>query len=207
MKNKKIDKDTILVINDIEKYSSVNGPGLRTVIWVQGCSIHCKGCFNKDLWDKNGGKKMFVSDILKQIPKDVDGITISGGEPFEQCIGLTKFIELFKKKFPKKTVIIFIGISKSLLIWASKYSLNEVGLFTSKESLVDMIIMNPYKRKNRKIKSFEDINKEVWNITGRIKDFKLDNSLEISISEDGEMLGTGFIDGRKLFKRIGGVKC
>jgi anaerobic ribonucleoside-triphosphate reductase activating protein len=71
----------------IEKESVVDGPGLRFVIFTQGCSHRCPGCQNPGAWDFNGGQEMDTGDILKQIRETrlIRGVTFSGGEPFEQA--------------------------------------------------------------------------------------------------------------------------
>ena len=71
----------------IEKESVVDGPGLRFVIFVQGCSHRCSGCHNPDTWDFDGGQEMDTEEILKQIRETrlIRGVTFSGGEPFEQA--------------------------------------------------------------------------------------------------------------------------
>jgi anaerobic ribonucleoside-triphosphate reductase activating protein len=71
----------------IEKESVVDGPGLRFVIFVQGCHRRCVGCHNPDTWDFDGGQEMDTGDIMKQIRETrlIKGVTFSGGEPFEQA--------------------------------------------------------------------------------------------------------------------------
>lgn len=66
--------------------SIVDGPGLRLTIFVQGCPHHCKGCHNPETWDLNGGALMDTDDIIALMDKNplLDGLTLSGGEPFFQ---------------------------------------------------------------------------------------------------------------------------
>lgn len=78
--------------------SLVNGPGVRYVIFTQGCKHRCKGCQNPDTWDLNGGFEVdmesLVADILAR-KKHLDGITLSGGDPFyqqEECVKLLKML-------------------------------------------------------------------------------------------------------------------
>ena len=66
--------------------SLVNGDGVRYVVFLQGCAHHCPGCQNPDTWDFDGGQETrveWLADIIRQ-QKYVDGITISGGDPFYQ---------------------------------------------------------------------------------------------------------------------------
>jgi anaerobic ribonucleoside-triphosphate reductase activating protein len=71
---------------------TVLGPGRRIGLWVQGCSIGCRGCVSQDTWAPDNTKVIAVRDLLawcrKVAPDGPAGITISGGEPFEQPLGL-----------------------------------------------------------------------------------------------------------------------
>lgn len=71
--------------------SIVDGPGIRTVIFTQGCGHHCKGCHNPETWDYDGGKDVNVNDLIERVMSNplVKGITISGGDPFYQDVQLT----------------------------------------------------------------------------------------------------------------------
>ena len=77
------------------------GAGTRIGIWVQGCSLKCEECISKTLWTKNGGKNIeitFLLDQICQIEHYFDGITITGGEPFEQYESLIAFCAFVKQK-------------------------------------------------------------------------------------------------------------
>jgi anaerobic ribonucleoside-triphosphate reductase activating protein len=67
--------------------SVVDGPGLRFVIFVQGCRHRCQGCHNPDTWEPLGGVPVEVEDLLEQVRKEklIKGVTFSGGEPFLQA--------------------------------------------------------------------------------------------------------------------------
>ena len=71
--------------------SLVNGEGIRYAIFTQGCAHNCQGCQNPDTWDFNGGSEIDVRDLAADIlkRKHLDGITLSGGDPFyqqEECV-------------------------------------------------------------------------------------------------------------------------
>jgi len=70
--------------------SVVDGPGLRFVIFAQGCKHGCPGCHNPDTWDLSGGTLVKTKDLLEQIKavKLIKGVTFSGGEPFLQALPL-----------------------------------------------------------------------------------------------------------------------
>lgn len=81
------------------EHSMVNGEGFRSVLFVSGCKHACPGCHNKDMQDFNYGESISTADILQRIQKNrpiIDGVTFSGGEPFEQCEGLTELAQQLK---------------------------------------------------------------------------------------------------------------
>ena len=76
--------------------SIVDGPGVRFVVFTQGCLHQCRGCHNPNTWDQNGGYEISVRVLMKEIhksPKSVKGVTISGGEPFLQPKETADFAE------------------------------------------------------------------------------------------------------------------
>lgn len=85
---------------DLQSDSIVDGPGLRTVIWTQGCSHHCKGCQNPQTWDFNGGGLVKVDDVLEAIDEleCQTGITFSGGDPMYQVEACNRIAEYCKDK-------------------------------------------------------------------------------------------------------------
>lgn len=74
----------VIQIHAIEPRSRANGPGARFVVWLQGCTLGCAGCFNPAT-HAGGGTPMTVDDILAQLPADTDGLSLSGGEPLQQA--------------------------------------------------------------------------------------------------------------------------
>ena len=85
-------------INGIIPCSFVNGEGARYVVFVQGCHHHCDGCQNPETWDFNGGFEFPVEEMASDFKKRrlLDGITLSGGDPFfqqEECVKLIKLLE------------------------------------------------------------------------------------------------------------------
>ena len=94
------DKNKYGRIHSIESFGTVDGPGIRFVLFLQGCHLQCKYCHNRDTWDINGGKYKSLDDIFEKIMKYKNyiypngGVTITGGEPLLQVKFL---IELFKK--------------------------------------------------------------------------------------------------------------
>ena len=84
----------------IESDSIVNGDGLRTVIWCQGCRLRCPGCQNPETWDERSGMWMDIEKIkeeLKQI-KGQNGLTFCGGEPMLQPLACKEISQWVKKE-------------------------------------------------------------------------------------------------------------
>ena len=76
----------------IVKESVVDGPGIRMVVFVQGCPHHCPGCHNENTQDLTGGYLSTVDEVIAQLPSNplVTGLTFSGGEPFLQARALAE---------------------------------------------------------------------------------------------------------------------
>lgn len=91
---------TIGAIHSIETFGSVDGPGVRYVIFMQGCAMRCKYCHNPDTWDHQSGQLMSAQAVLDHALRyrsywgEQGGITVSGGEPLRQ---LDFLLELFHK--------------------------------------------------------------------------------------------------------------
>lgn len=88
-------------IHSIETFGTVDGPGIRFVVFMQGCTLKCKYCHNRDTWNTRAGKSVSLEELVKEILKyksyidnSDGGVTVSGGEPLLQ----TEFVtELFKE--------------------------------------------------------------------------------------------------------------
>lgn len=101
--------------NKIRKMDITNGPGVRVSVFMQGCSFHCKNCFNPETHDFNGGKEFtdeVIEHILELCDKDyIEGLSILGGEPMHptNIDGTAKLAKAFKEKFPNKNVWVWSG--------------------------------------------------------------------------------------------------
>lgn len=110
MQNKQTIKDNenlhyYAKVHSLETFGAVDGPGIRFILFLQGCHLQCKYCHNRDTWDMNGGSYKSLDDIFDMIMKYKNyitpngGVTVSGGEPLLQVKFL---IELFTKLKKKK---------------------------------------------------------------------------------------------------------
>ena len=97
---KKEDLQYYAKIHSFESFGAVDGPGIRFVIFLQGCHLECKYCHNRDTWDINSGKYESLDEIFSKVIRYKNyicpngGVTVTGGEPLLQVKFL---IELFKK--------------------------------------------------------------------------------------------------------------
>jgi anaerobic ribonucleoside-triphosphate reductase activating protein len=94
-----------------------NGPGVRVSIFFQGCTFHCKNCFNPETWDFKGGKE-FTDDVINHVldlcdKTHIKGLSILGGEPMhpKNIEGTTKLAKKFKEKFKDKTIWSWTGFT------------------------------------------------------------------------------------------------
>lgn len=99
----------------ISKCSIADGPGVRVVLWVSGCNIHCQGCQNPNSWDFSAG------DIFDEAAKErlfealnhswVKGLTLSGGHPleFENLQDIDALIQEVRERFPDKDIWLYTG--------------------------------------------------------------------------------------------------
>lgn len=137
----------------IKRFDIANGVGIRTSVFVSGCSNKCKGCFNQELWDKNYGQEFTdetIKEILDSIDKPyIDGLSILGGDPLEyyNLEMVDKLIVEFRKRF---------GFNKSIWMWTG-YLLEDIINDDRRWEVVrklDYLVDGPFiqKKKNLKLK-------------------------------------------------------
>ena len=90
-------------IHSLESFGTVDGPGTRYVVFVQGCPMRCAYCHNPDTWEMNAGELMEPSYIIEQYERNIafyknGGITVTGGEPLMQIDFLIDLFTLAKEK-------------------------------------------------------------------------------------------------------------
>ena len=129
----------------VERHSSVNGPGVRYVVFFQGCPHHCPKCHNPETWDFNGGKE-FTPEVIDDICKGLIArgihrdLCILGGEPLcsENLFLTTLVIKEVKKRMPYIKIYVWTGYTyeelKNFSDYKIKYILNTI----------DYLIDGPY---------------------------------------------------------------
>jgi anaerobic ribonucleoside-triphosphate reductase activating protein len=112
------------------------GPGKRIGIWFQGCSLRCPGCISADTWSPGRGRTTVASVLETMRPwlRDADGVTISGGEPFEQPIALVALLAAIRGTFDGDTLV-YTGLELS--------AIDDV--LRRAKGLIDALITGPYR--------------------------------------------------------------
>lgn len=147
------------------KYCDVaNGPGVRTSLFVSGCSHHCPGCFNEIAWDFNYGKP-FTQDTIDSIieslkPDYIQGLTLLGGEPFEYSNqkGLLPLVRQVREVLPQKDIWCFTGFlfDKDIIENMCKKWKETNELLSYIDVLVDGRFVKELKNLNLKFKGSEN---------------------------------------------------
>jgi len=128
-----------LKIHKILHNTPVEGPGLRSTIWLQGCSIKCHGCFNKQAQGTRGGLKIHYKKLAHELAENIklnNGLTVAGGEPLDQCHSLTEMLRYLISIRPDINIILYSGYEFSEIL-KSKSKLNCV-------CLSDILIAGPF---------------------------------------------------------------
>ena len=179
--------------------SKVNGPGLRFVLWTQGCTKGCSECFNPETWSTNVYKELSPTQIFELIKNfEVDGITISGGDPLEQEEELLELLMLLSTMRLRKGVILFSGFTRAEI---SKDPIREKCL-----SYIDVLIDGRYEKNLKVDFSLKgSSNQEFYFFSNKISSDELCFDQEIEISSlEGDIMMTGFPNiSRKILKELG----
>jgi anaerobic ribonucleoside-triphosphate reductase activating protein len=92
------------IVDDTE----AEGPGRRLALWVQGCTIRCPGCCNPEMFTQVGGTEMTIDAVVERLAHvDVEGVSILGGEPFEQAAGVAGLARRVHER--GQTVMVYSG--------------------------------------------------------------------------------------------------
>jgi anaerobic ribonucleoside-triphosphate reductase activating protein len=182
-----------LRIHAFEPSSRANGPGARAVIWVQGCSLGCPGCFNPETHPSAGGERVPVENLFRRIVTlentgAIEGITVSGGEPLQQRRPLLALLRRVREE-TSLSILMFTG-----------YAWDEIQHMPDVEALlacVDVLIAGRYDA-SRRIAGSENYlrssaNQTVHLLTGRytLGDLRAVPPAEIIITAQGDIVISG----------------
>lgn len=162
--------EVISLLDICRSGSKALGPGLRYVIWVQGCPFGCKGCITPEGRNIAFGKIATIESLVKDIAgqKQQSGLTISGGEPFLQSSSVLEMLRQLKELRPEINVIIFTGYRLEELNWPEAKNIL---------SIIDVLIDGRYEDgKNDGIGLRGSSNQRIYFLTNRLAEYK--NELE-----------------------------
>jgi anaerobic ribonucleoside-triphosphate reductase activating protein len=167
--------------------TEAEGPGKRCCVWLQGCSHHCKGCFAEDTWDTAPRLLLSPSHIVEMAMKSgVEGITVLGGEPFDQPEGLAEMTKLAWAS--GLSTLVFTGYTHEQLIASGHPHIQEALAHT------DVLIDGPYIAEQRSFNRplVGSDNQRILFLTNRysMADFK-PNRIELRISKEGSIAANG----------------
>jgi anaerobic ribonucleoside-triphosphate reductase activating protein len=174
-------------VHAFEPASRANGPGLRAVVWLQGCTLGCVGCFNPTTHDPRGGDEYDTGQLAAKIltqRNSLEGVTISGGEPFQQPEALRDLLE----RLPRA------GLSRLVFTGYTLAEVRELPLGPGILSLVDVLIAGPFVASQYPADGLlGSANQQVHILTPRHTpdDFLNLASREIILHGDGSMTITG----------------
>ncbi len=121
-------------------HSRANGPGVRAVIWVQGCTIGCKGCYSGSTHPHKKLNLVPPAELSAWVANidGIEGITLSGGEPFEQAEAVAELLNCLKAIRPDLSIFLFSGYEHDSLAQSTNPNIKEV------MALTDMLSSGPF---------------------------------------------------------------
>jgi anaerobic ribonucleoside-triphosphate reductase activating protein len=193
---------TTIALSRIHFPVTTLGPGKRIGIWFQGCSIRCPGCISMDTWAQGRGNTTIdeiANAIMPWIPK-ADGVTVSGGEPFDQPDALFELLALVRSK-TEADILVFTGYP-----WTTVS-----GLLGSLPAPLDALVTGPFDREEKQTLALRGSdNQELHLLTergrARFADFERpaterDRSVDVMFDDNGDVWFAG-IPARDDFRRL-----
>ena len=166
----------VIRLGDTLSSSQIYGPGNRFVIWVQGCSLECPGCWNKEFWTTESGYELEISKLISIISSsnEIEGITILGGEPLEQPEATLNLIQSVKR----------IGLTVMLYTGYEENEMTDLQLECIYAS--DIVIMGRYvaSMRDTTLRWRGSSNQEIKILSEAYKDIEIEEKEEVEITID-----------------------
>ena len=168
--------------------SRANGPGTRAVVWAQGCSLACPGCFNPQTHAFSGGEEVAVEQLSQRVVRlgpAIEGLTLSGGEPFQQREAFAELLARIRDE-TNLSVIVFTGYT-----WEEVSALPQAGGLLAG---VDVLIAGRYVTAERAAHGLRgSANKTVHLLTPRytLAELAAVPEAEVFFGPDGEIFASG----------------
>jgi anaerobic ribonucleoside-triphosphate reductase activating protein len=177
--------------------TTAEGPGLRAAVWVQGCSIRCRGCINPHLFSPRGGDPYDPAKLADQaVAQGCEGLTLLGGEPFDQAAACAELAEAARRAH--LGVITFTGYELESLSRRDESCRRLI-------AATDLLVDGPYRQQEAETERslVGSANQRFLHLTDRYADFdpcRHANRVDIRISATGEAEVAGFLDGPDVWK-------
>lgn len=180
--------DALLRIHDFLPASRANGPGERAVVWMQGCTLACPGCFNPATHAAHDGKLVSVDQLFEQIAAlgdQIEGVTISGGEPLQQISAVETLLRKLRRETNLSTLV-FTGFT-----WLEIQKMPSAARLLES---VDVMLAGRYEQNNRVATGLlGSSNKTIHFLTSRYAFSDLENipEAEVILTAAGEVIYSG----------------
>ncbi|MDO5826507.1 MAG: ribonucleoside-triphosphate reductase activating protein [Methanosphaera sp. rholeuAM130] len=188
-----------LHVNEIIHNTRVEGPGIRTCIFLQGCLKHCYKCNSPQTWDLDGGDVYDVESLAKRILEndDIEGVTFSGGEPFLQSKSLYSLAKILKSH--DLSIVTFTGYEYDFIKSVNSYDWNNL------LSVSDILIAGKfiYEKRCSDRLWVGSSNQEVHFLSDIYEGYDLSdkkNKIEIRLSHNGRIIVNGMADNEKILE-------
>lgn len=186
--------DSELRLHRFVASTEVEGPGKRAALWVQGCPIHCPGCFNPQTWSARGGERVSVVEIESRILAEprIEGVSFLGGEPFTQAAALAELGLLCREA--GLSVVTFSGYEAELLLNSDRAD------WRALLAVTDLLLAGPFHQDQLDLSRpwIGSSNQRFVYLTDRYQDLeRVDRSrpaLEIHMDDTGQIQLNGMID-------------
>jgi anaerobic ribonucleoside-triphosphate reductase activating protein len=178
----------LLQVHDVLPASRANGPGVRFVVWVQGCSRRCPGCFNPATHDPAGGRSVPVAELAVHVASlghAIEGITLSGGEPLEQPEAVLALLCRVRRETDRSSLL-FTGLT-----WEEFRALPEAGPIAG---CLDLLIAGPYDASRRcacDVRGSENQTVHFLSDRYQARDLAGAPASEVVITPEGSIITTG----------------
>lgn len=185
----------MLNVHHIVHRTAAEGPGLRCCVWLQGCSIHCEGCFATDTWSFEDHWLLSPEEIIANLDPSEEGLTVIGGEPFDQREELAQLVVLAHER--GLSTIVFTGYPLDSLLRLNDPNVSAILAHT------DVLIDGPFDRNRlqHELPLIGSSNQQIRFLTDRysLRDFQ-PNKVEIRISKSGAVSINGMADGATILR-------
>lgn len=177
-----------LKIHHFLPHSRANGPGERAVLWVQGCTLGCTGCYNPLTHPPQGGQWMDIDaimDSLRSLGRSIEGLTVSGGEPFQQPGALLALFQRVRAE-TSLSVLVFSG-----------FTLEEIQRIPEGPDIlehIDVLIAGRYLDSQRLARGLLGSANKIFHFFTpryRVDDLQIVPEAEVILTTDGHILFSG----------------